>query len=55
MAPTLSTPRLLLRGWQPGDAPAALEIYGKSDVAMVTSFGGPILQSMSVVADEILG
>jgi transglutaminase-like putative cysteine protease len=26
-----------------------------SDVAMVTSFGGPILQSMSVVADEILG
>jgi len=26
-----------------------------SDVAMVTSFGGPILQSMSVVADEIVG
>jgi RimJ/RimL family protein N-acetyltransferase len=33
MAPTLSTPRLLLRGWQPTDAPAALEIYGKTDVA----------------------
>ena len=33
MAPTLSTPRLLLRGWQLDDAPAALEIYGKTDVA----------------------
>ena len=33
MAPTISTPRLLLRGWQLDDAPAALEIYGKSDVA----------------------
>jgi RimJ/RimL family protein N-acetyltransferase len=33
MAPTLTTSRLLLRGWQVDDAPAALEIYGKTDVA----------------------
>jgi hypothetical protein len=25
-----------------------------SDVAMVTSFGGPMLQSMSVVAQEVM-
>jgi RimJ/RimL family protein N-acetyltransferase len=33
MAPSLTTPRLLLRGWQVDDAEAALEIYGQSDVA----------------------
>lgn len=33
MAPTLQTPRLTIRGWQLEDAPAALEIYGNSNVA----------------------
>lgn len=33
MAPTISTARLVLRGWQPEDAAAALEIYGQQDVA----------------------
>ena len=33
MAPTLQTPRLTVRGWRIEDAPAALEIYGNSDVA----------------------
>jgi RimJ/RimL family protein N-acetyltransferase len=33
MAPTLTTPRLTLRSWRVDDAPAALEIYGNSDVA----------------------
>ena len=33
MAPELSTERLVLRGWQVDDAPAALEIFGDTDVA----------------------
>ena len=33
VAPELSTERLVLRGWQVDDAPAALEIYGDTDVA----------------------
>jgi RimJ/RimL family protein N-acetyltransferase len=33
MAPTISTARLVLRGWQVDDAAAALEIYGQQDVA----------------------
>jgi len=33
MAPTLHTPRLTVRGWRIEDAPAALEIYGNSEVA----------------------
>ena len=33
MAPELTTERLVLRGWQVDDAPAALEIYGDADVA----------------------
>ena len=33
LAAPLSTPRLVLRGWQLEDAPAALEIYGHPDVA----------------------
>ncbi len=33
MAPQLTTERLVLRGWQVDDAPAALEIFGDSDVA----------------------
>lgn len=33
MAPTLTTDRLLIRGWQVDDAAAALEIYGSPDVA----------------------
>ena len=33
MAPELTTERLVLRGWQVDDAPAALEIYGEPDVA----------------------
>ena len=33
MAPELTTERLVLRGWRVDDAPAALEIYGDTDVA----------------------
>lgn len=33
MAPTLTTDRLVIRGWRVEDAPAALEIYGHTDVA----------------------
>lgn len=33
MAPTLTTPRLTVRGWRIEDAPAALQIYGNTDVA----------------------
>src|SRR5664279_6550592 len=33
VAPSLTTPRLLLRGWQIDDAAAALGIYGHPDVA----------------------
>jgi len=33
MAPTISTTRLVLRGWQVDDAAAALQIYGQQDVA----------------------
>lgn len=47
MAPTLSTPRLLLREWQVDDAPAALEIYGHRDVARWLS---PAMDQVSDVA-----
>ena len=33
MAPSLTTPRLTLRGWRIDDAAAALGIYGHSEVA----------------------
>ena len=47
MAPSLSTPRLLLRGWQIDDAAAALGIYGHPDVARWLS---PVMDRVSELA-----
>ncbi|WP_300014187.1 GNAT family N-acetyltransferase [Pseudonocardia sp.] len=33
MAEILRTERLIVREWEPGDAPAALEVYGRAEVA----------------------
>ena len=48
MAASLSTPRLVLRGWQLEDAPAALEIYGHPDVAR---WLGPAMDRVADLAE----
>ena len=47
MAPSLTTPRLVLRGWQVEDAAAALDIYGHPEVARWLS---PVMDRVSDLA-----